>query len=76
MKDLEIMKAQVDFLRKMYKDDLKKRVEHLILDLQRELKKMEADNYEPNNCGIIQGQAKEIDNLAVKLGVLGIVDDI
>lgn len=74
MKDLKIMKVQVDCLREMYKDDLKSRIEHLVLDLQRELKKMEADNYKPNSCGIIQGQAREIDNLAVKLGVLDSVD--
>lgn len=74
MKDLEIMKVQVDFLREKYKKELKRKVEYLVLDLQRELKKMETDSYKPNSYGIIQSVAREIDDLAVKLGVLDMVD--
>ena len=75
MKDLKIMKDQVDWLREKYKKELKREVEYLVLDLQRELKRMETDSYKPNSCGIIQGQARKIDELAVKLGVLDMVDE-
>lgn len=76
MKDLKTMKDQIAFLRGMYKKELKRRIELLVWDLQRELKKMETDNYKTNGCGIIQGQARDIDNLAVKLGVLDSMEDI
>ena len=76
MKDLEAMKAQVDYLREKYKDALKRKVERLMLDLQRELKLMETDDYKPNTYGIIQGTAREIDILVAKLSILDVVDDI
>ena len=39
-----------------------------------ELKQLkENPNYKPNSCGIIQGDATNIDELCVKLGVLDAV---
>ena len=69
------MKMQIDCLRELYKENLKRKLRHLIIDLQRELEQLDKDeNYRPNSCGIIQGSASDIDELCIKLGVLDAVE--
>lgn len=74
MDELEVMEMQIEALRKMYKINLERKLESLIKSLQMELKQLkENPNYKPNSCGIIQGDATNIDELCVKLGVLDAV---
>lgn len=69
--DTEVIIAQVDSLRSIYKADLERKLENLVLGLSIELEHMKSNpQYRPNSCGIIQGSASEIDELCVKLGVL------
>lgn len=75
MDKLELMETQVLVLKKMYKSDLERKLDILIKSLQIELEQLRTNPYyRPNSCGIIQGSASDIDNLAIKLGVLDSVE--
>lgn len=75
MDKLELMETQILVLKKMYKTDLERKLDILIKSLQIELEQLRTNPYyRPNSCGIIQGSASDIDNLAIKLGVLDSVE--
>lgn len=75
MDKLELMETQILVLKKMYKTDLERKLDILIKSLQIELEQLRTNPYyRPNSCGIIQGSASDIDNIAIKLGVLDSVE--
>lgn len=75
MTELEMMETQIRVLRKMYKANLERKLENLISGLSRELKQLKTNPYyKPNSCGIIQGEASNIDELCIKLGVLDSIE--
>lgn len=74
MNDLEMMKMQIETLEVVFKKNLERKLESLIKNLERELKELkEKPNYRPNSCGIIQGEASNIDELCIKLGTLNAI---
>ena len=69
------IEMQIECLRGIYLTNLKRKIEYLVTDLQRELEEINrceetGRQYRPNSCGIIQGSAQNIDELCIKLGVL------
>ena len=75
MDKLELMETQILVLKKMYKTDLERKLDILIKSLQIELEQLRTNPYyRPNSCGILQGSASDIDNIAIKLGVLDSVE--
>ena len=75
MTELEMMETQIRVLKKIYKSDLERKLDKLIKSLQIELEQLRTNPYyRPNSCGIVQGNASDIDNLAIKLGVLDSVE--
>lgn len=71
MNELEVMETQINCLKDMYKESLISKLESTIKWLEIELDNLKNNpHHKPNSCGILQSSANEIDNLAVKLGVL------
>ena len=72
--ELEMMKINVNALRKNYRTNLIRFTKSLIITLQTELEQLENDpDYVPNGCGIIQGSGKTIDEYCAKLDVLEMI---
>lgn len=71
MNKLEVMEVQIESLEKIYRADLERKLEILITILQTELNELKNNpHYKPNSCGIVQGNASDIDELCIKLGVI------
>lgn len=72
--ELQMMKMNINALRKNYRTNLIRYTKSLITTLQYELEQLETNpNYTPNGCGIIQGSAKVIDDYCAKLDVLKMI---
>lgn len=68
---MDKLEMQMDCLERMYRENLKRKIKGLIKNLERELEQLEkSDKYKPNSCGIIQGEASDIDELCVRIGVI------
>lgn len=71
MNKLESMELQMESLKDIYITDLERKIEILITILQTELNELKNNPYyKPNSCGIVQGNASDIDELCIKLGVI------
>ena len=72
--ELQMIKMNMNALRKNYRTNLIRYIKSLISTLQVELEQLETDvNYTPNGCGIIQGLGKTIDEYCAKLDVLEMI---
>ena len=72
--ELQMIKINVNALKKNYRTNLIRFTKSLITTLQVELEQLETNpNYTPNGCGIIQGSAKVIDDYCAKLDVLEMI---
>ena len=74
MDELQMIKINVNALKKNYRTNLIKYIKSLITTLQVELEQLETNpDYTPNGCGIIQGSGKTIDEYCAKLDVLEMI---
>lgn len=72
--ELQMMKMNMSALRRNYKVNLIRHTKSLIDTLQTELEQLENDpDYVPNGYGIIQGNAKAIDDYCTKLDVIDMI---
>ena len=74
--ELQMIKMNMNALRRNYKVNLIRHVKILINTLQIELEQLEGNpDYTPNGCGIIQGSGKVIDDYCAKLDTIKMISE-
>lgn len=76
---MSVLENQLSISKERYLNQLEKKLEYLIADLQGEIEyikncKSKKIEYRPNNSGIIQSKGNEIDSICVKISTLDSVN--
>lgn len=74
--ELQMMKMNINAVRRNCKANLIRYIKSLISTLQVELEQLETNpDYTPNGCGIIQGSGKVIDDYCAKLDTIKMISE-